>query len=454
MNNTFNNNDNICAISSPNGTGGVSLIRISGSKAIEITQKLFSKNINDAKGYSVHYGSIFENKKNEIDEVIVTIFRSPNSFTGENTAEINCHGSIFIQQKIIELLIQNGARIAEAGEFSKRAFLNGKMDLSQTEAVADLIHASSSEAHKIAINQMKGGFSNELKQLREQLIEFASLVELELDFAEEDVEFADRKQLIDLLNKLEKHINGLKHSFKYGNAVKNGVETVIAGRPNAGKSTLLNKLLNDERAIVSNIPGTTRDTIEEIINIKGIDFRLVDTAGIRNASDQVEKIGVEKTLQKINTSTILIYLYDVSNTNIDEVEKDLEKFKDLDTPTIIIANKIDLLKDISKIPEKHVKLSALKDGETEIIKDKIHQLFIQQKSKSEGVIITNLRHYEALKNANDELQKVKLGLNNNLSGDFLAMDIRQVLQHIGSITGDISSDELLGNIFANFCIGK
>ena len=453
MNITFNNNDNICAISSPNGTGGVSIIRISGKDAIEITQNLFSKNIKNAKGYSVHYGSIFENK-NEIDEVILTIFRSPNSFTGEDTTEINCHGSTFIQQKIIELLIQNGARIARAGEFSQRAFLNGKMDLSQTEAIADLIHANSSAAHKIAINQMKGGFSNELKQLREQLVEFASLVELELDFAEEDVEFADRNQLNNLLNKLEKHINGLKSSFKYGNAIKNGVETVIAGRPNAGKSTLLNKLLNDERAIVSSIPGTTRDTIEEIININGIDFRLVDTAGIRDASDQVEKMGVEKTLQKINTSTMLIYLYDVSNTSKDEVEKDLEKFKDLELPTIIIANKIDLIKDIKKIPEKHIKLSAMRDGETEIIKDEIHQLFIQQKTKSEGVIITNLRHYEALKNANDELQKVKVGLNNNLSGDFLAMDIRQVLQYIGSITGDISSDELLGNIFANFCIGK
>ena len=454
MNNTFNNNDNICAISSPNGTGGVSLIRISGNEAIEITQKLFSKNINDAKGYSVHYGSIFENNKNEIDQVIVTIFKSPNSFTGENTAEINCHGSIFIQQKIIELLIQNGARIAEAGEFSQRAFLNGKMDLSQTEAIADLIHATSSEAHKIAINQMKGGFSNELKQLREQLIEFASLVELELDFAEEDVEFADRKQLNNLLNKLENHINDLKSSFKYGNAIKNGVETVIAGRPNSGKSTLLNNLLNDERAIVSSIPGTTRDTIEEMININGIDFRLVDTAGIRNTSDQVEKMGVEKTFQKINTSSILIYLYDVSKTNKDEVKKDLEKFRGLEIPTIVIANKIDLLEVTKDVPNKHVKLSAIKDGESEIIKDKIYQLFIQQKIKSEGVIITNLRHYEALENANNELQKVKAGLDNNLSGDFLAMDIRQVLQHIGSITGDISSDELLGNIFANFCIGK
>tara|TARA_B100001287_G_scaffold275947_1_gene285129 strand:- start:421 stop:1782 length:1362 start_codon:yes stop_codon:yes gene_type:complete len=453
MNTSLEKNDNICAISSPNGIGGVAIIRISGSNAIEITQNIFSKNIIDAVGYSVHYGSIFESD-NELDEVIVTIFRTPNSFTGEDTAEINCHGSIYIQQKIIELLIQHGARIAKAGEFSQRSFLNGKMDLSQTEAIADLIHANSSAAHKIAINQMKGGFSNELKQLREKLIEFASLVELELDFAEEDVEFADRNQLFNLLNKLEIHINKLKSSFKYGNAIKNGVETVIVGRPNAGKSTLLNKLLNDERAIVSNIPGTTRDTIEEIININGVDFRLVDTAGIRDASDQVEKIGVEKTFQKINTSTILIYLYDVSKTSKDEVVTDLEKFKDLDILTIVIANKIDLIKNVANIPKSHVKLSALKKEESEIIKDKIYQLFIQQESNSEGVVISNLRHYEALKNANYELQKVKTGLINNLSGDLLAMDIRQVLFHIGSITGDISSDELLGNIFANFCIGK
>jgi tRNA modification GTPase len=453
MNLSSINKDNICAISSPNGTGGVALIRISGIDSIEITQKIFSKSIKNAKGYSVHYGSIFENK-NEIDEVIVTIFKNPNSFTGEDTAEISCHGSIFVQHKIIELLIQNGARIANAGEFSQRSFLNGKMDLSQTEAIADLIHASSSAAHKIAINQMKGGFSKELSQLRTQLIEFASLVELELDFAEEDVEFADRNQLNNLLNKLEKHIKELKSSFKYGNAIKYGVETVIAGRPNAGKSTLLNGLLNEERAIVSNIPGTTRDTIEEVININGIDFRLVDTAGIRDASDQIEKKGVEKTFQKINTSSILIYLYDVSETNKNEVDSDLEKFKELNIPTIIIANKIDLLKNLKNIPSNHIKLSAFKKEESENLKVKIHQLFIKQQKKSEGVIITNLRHYDALENANIELQKVKVGLNNNLSGDFLAMDIRQVLQHIGSITGDIPSDELLGNIFSNFCIGK
>ena len=435
------------------GVGGVALIRVSGDKAIEIGNKIFSKPINKAKGYSVHYGSILENE-NVIDQVVITIFRAPHSFTGENTLEIACHGSTYIQHKIIELLIANGAQIAKAGEFSQRAFLNGKMDLSQTEAIADLINSKSQAAHDIAIKQMKGGFSNELKGLRDKLIEFASLVELELDFAEEDVEFADRNQLYQLIDKLENHILKLKDSFKYGNAIKNGVETVIAGRPNAGKSTLLNSLLNEQRALVSSIPGTTRDTIEEIINIKGIDFRLIDTAGIRDASDKVEKMGVKRTFEKINKSAILIYLYDTFETSQTEVINDLKSFNNLDIPIIIIANKIDLINNKIKIDNSHLKLSANNISETEQIKIKVHQLFTRQQKESESIVITNLRHFEALKNAHVELVKVKMGLENNLSGDLLAMDIRQVLFHIGSITGDISSDELLGNIFANFCIGK
>ena len=445
--------DNICAISTPQGIGGVALIRISGKKAIEIVQSIFSKEINNEAGYSIHFGSIFENK-NEIDQVLVTIFRNPHSFTGEDTVEITCHGSLFIQHKIIELLIYNGARIAKAGEFSQRAFLNGKMDLSQTEAIADLIHSSSAAAHKIAMNQMKGGFSNELKSLREKLISFASLVELELDFAEEDVEFADRKQLNELVEKLVCHVNQLKNSFKYGNAIKNGVETVIVGRPNSGKSTLLNSLLNEDRALVSNIPGTTRDTIEEIININGIEFRLIDTAGVRDATDNIEKMGVERTIQKIKTSSILIYLYDAQKTKKEEVQKDIEILNQKEIPALIIANKIDLLNSDSDIQKNHIKLSAKEEKDAQILKNEIHQLFLEQKVDEQGVVISNLRHFEALEMASIELQKVKEGLENKLSGDFLAMDIRQVLFHIGSITGDISSDELLGNIFTNFCIGK
>ena len=445
--------DNICAISTPQGIGGVALIRISGNKAIEIVQSIFSKEINNEAGYSIHFGSIFENK-NEIDQVLVTIFRNPHSFTGEDTVEITCHGSLFIQHKIIELLINNGARIAKAGEFSQRAFLNGKMDLSQTEAIADLIHSSSAAAHNIAMNQMKGGFSNELKSLREKLISFASLVELELDFAEEDVEFADRKQLNELVEKLVCHVNQLKNSFKYGNAIKNGVETVIVGRPNSGKSTLLNSLLNEDRALVSNIPGTTRDTIEEIININGIEFRLIDTAGVRDATDNIEKMGVERTIQKIKTSSILIYLYDAQKTKKEEVQKDIEILNQKEIPALIIANKIDLLNSDNDIQKNHIKLSAKEEKDAQILKKEIHQLFLEQKVDEQGVVISNLRHFEALEMASIELQKVKEGLENKLSGDFLAMDIRQVLFHIGSITGDISSDELLGNIFTNFCIGK
>ena len=445
--------DNICAISTPQGIGGVALIRISGKKAIEIVQSIFSKEINNEAGYSIHFGSIFENK-NEIDQVLVTIFRNPHSFTGEDTVEITCHGSLFIQHKIIELLIYNGARIAKAGEFSQRAFLNGKMDLSQTEAIADLIHSSSAAAHKIAMNQMKGGFSNELKSLREKLISFASLVELELDFAEEDVEFADRKQLNELVEKLVCHVNQLKNSFKYGNAIKNGVETVIVGRPNSGKSTLLNSLLNEDRALVSNIPGTTRDTIEEIININGVEFRLIDTAGVRDATDNIEKMGVERTIQKIKTSSILIYLYDAQKTKKEEVQKDIEILNQKEIPALIIANKIDLLDSDNDIQKNHIKLSAKEKKDAQILKNEIHQLFLEQKVDEQGVVISNLRHFEALEMASIELQKVKEGLENKLSGDFLAMDIRQVLFHIGSITGDISSDELLGNIFTNFCIGK
>ena len=445
--------DNICAISTPQGIGGVALIRISGNKAIEIVQSIFSKEINNEAGYSIHFGSIFENK-NEIDQVLVTIFRNPHSFTGEDTVEITCHGSLFIQHKIIELLINNGARIAKAGEFSQRAFLNGKMDLSQTEAIADLIHSSSAAAHNIAMNQMKGGFSNELKSLREKLISFASLVELELDFAEEDVEFADRKQLNELVEKLVCHVNQLKNSFKYGNAIKNGVETVIVGRPNSGKSTLLNSLLNEDRALVSNIPGTTRDTIEEIININGIEFRLIDTAGVRDATDNIEKMGVERTIQKIKTSSILIYLYDAQKTKKEEVQKDIEILNQKEIPALIIANKIDLLNSDNDIQKNHIKLSAKEEKDAQTLKKEIHQLFLEQKVDEQGVVISNLRHFEALEMASIELQKVKEGLENKLSGDFLAMDIRQVLFHIGSITGDISSDELLGNIFTNFCIGK
>ena len=453
MSNDSYKSESICAISSPPGIGGVSLIRISGPESFSIVEKIFSKSLKDTSGYQVLYGKIIE-KKQIIDDVIVTVFKNPHSFTGENTVEINCHGSTFIQQKIIELLINNGAKLALPGEFSKRAFLNGKLDLSQTEAIADLINSKSSAAHEIAIKQLKGGISSELKILRNKLIEFASLIELELDFSEEDVEFADRKHLNELIQDLITHIDQLKKSFQYGNAIKNGVSTVIAGRPNAGKSTLLNNILNENRAIVSSIAGTTRDTIEEIITINGIDFRLVDTAGIRNTEDEIEKIGVAKTLEKINQSSLVIYIYDSWSTTQKEVYEDLSKYIENKVPCLVIANKIDLVKSSNDIPKEHLTASLKTTPNTLVIKESIFELFERNNVHNESVIISNMRHFEALELAHNELIKVEKGLSENIPGDLIAMDIRQVLYYIGTITGDISSDELLGNIFANFCIGK
>jgi tRNA modification GTPase len=453
MSNDSYKSESICAISSPPGIGGVSLIRISGPNSFSIVEKIFSKSLKEISGYQVLYGKIIE-KKQIIDDVIVTVFKNPHSFTGENTVEINCHGSTFIQQKIIELLINNGARLALPGEFSKRAFLNGKLDLSQTEAIADLINSKSSAAHEIAIKQLKGGISSELKILRNKLIEFASLIELELDFSEEDVEFADRTHLNELIQDLITHIDQLKKSFQYGNAIKNGVSTVIAGRPNAGKSTLLNNILNESRAIVSSIAGTTRDTIEEIITINGIDFRLVDTAGIRNTEDEIEKIGVAKTLEKINQSSLVIYIYDSLSTNQKEVDEDLRKYVENKVPCLVIANKIDLVKSSKDISKDHLTVSLKITPNILEIKESIFELFERNNVHNESVVISNMRHFEALELAYNELIKVEKGLSENIPGDLIAMDIRQVLYYIGTITGDISSDELLGNIFANFCIGK
>jgi tRNA modification GTPase len=440
----------IVALSTPPGMSAIALIRLSGEQALAITNKVFDKEISNAKGYSVHYGSI-KNGKKAIDDVIVTIFKGPKSFTGENSVEIACHGSTFIQQSIIELLLQNGATMAQAGEFSKRAFFNGKMDLSQTEAIADLIHSNSAAAHQVAMNQMRGGFSNDLKVLRAKLIHFASMIELELDFSEEDVEFADRTELHKLVSEVIEHVNKLAQSFKLGNAIKNGVQTVIVGRPNAGKSTLLNGLLNEERAIVSDIPGTTRDTLEESLTINGLEFKLIDTAGIREAQDTIEKLGIERTFEKINQSAIVVYLYDVNETAIKEVEKDLATLNK-NAAIVIIANKADLSQ--TNVIENAILISALKKEGIEEVKTALYTTVVEEGFNLESTIVTNARHYESLIRTNEDLQKVIDGIDSGLSGDFVAMDIRQALHHLGTITGEISTDELLGNIFANFCIGK
>ncbi|MEC8967777.1 MAG: tRNA uridine-5-carboxymethylaminomethyl(34) synthesis GTPase MnmE [Bacteroidota bacterium] len=446
-------NNTICAISTPPGVGGVAIIRVSGKNSISICDQLFNKSIINLKGYSVLYCTIKDNNQ-LIDDVVVTLYRAPQSFTGEDVVEISCHGSSYIQQKIIESLLSKGCSMAQPGEFSQRAFLNGKMDLSQTEAIADLIHSKSNAAHQTALKQMKGGFSNELKALREKLIHFASLVELELDFSEEDVEFADRKELYSLINELSEHVGNLIESFKLGNAIKNGVQTVIIGRPNAGKSTLLNGLLNEQRAIVSSTPGTTRDTIEEVLNINGIDFRFIDTAGIRETLDNIEKMGVERAIEKIESSSLIIYVYDASKEKAEQVQKDLKTFNTSDLPILTIANKADLLPSDSTVDTKHLKLSAINSKDCQKVKDEIYQLSGLNDLKLESTIVTNSRHVEALQKAHAELLKVKEGMDSKVTGDFLAMDIRQVLHHLGSITGEISSDDLLGNIFANFCIGK
>jgi len=448
----------IVALSTPQGVSAIAVIRLSGDQSVEIVNSVFSKDISTAKGYSVHFGTIRRSDK-IVDEVLVTVFRSPHSFTGENSVEIACHGSTFIQQEIIQLLLDNGASMAQAGEFSQRAFFNGKFDLSQTEAIADLIHSTSAATHDVAMRQMRGGFSNELKELRSKLIEFASLVELELDFAEEDVEFADRSQLVNLVSNTLGFVQQLKHSFKLGNAIKNGVQTTIVGRPNAGKSTLLNALLNEDRAIVSDIAGTTRDTIEEVLNINGIQFRFVDTAGLRETEDEVEKIGVSKALEKVNVSAVYIYLFDGSVMSLEEVQKDLSELPD-SIARVVVANKSDLMSDEiilkfnNELEDSVVFISAKNNDSIELLQEKLLEVIDANQLNNNQTIITNARHFEALSRAEEDLIKVEQGLQMGVSGDFVAMDIRQALYHLGSITGEVSTDDLLGNIFANFCIGK
>lgn len=458
MNSNLLGDKTIVALSTPNGVSALAVIRLSGDQSVKIVNSVFSKDISEAKGYTVHFGTL---KKDEdiVDEVIVTIFRAPHSFTGEDIVEVTCHGSTYIQQEVIQLLLDNGASMAQAGEFSQRAFFNGKFDLSQTEAIADLIHSTSAAAHDVAIRQMRGGFSNELKELRAKLIEFASLVELELDFAEEDVEFADRSQLVHLVQNTLAFVRQLKHSFKLGNAIKNGVQTTIVGRPNAGKSTLLNALLNEERAIVSDIAGTTRDTIEEVLNINGIQFRFVDTAGLRETTDEVEKIGVNRAIEKVNFSAVYIYLFDGSETRLEEVKKDLSELPN-SIARVVVANKSDLMSEDliaqfkSELGDEVLFISAKNKDSIDLLQNKLLDVIDANQLNNNQTIVTNARHFEALSRAEEDLIKVDHGLQSGVSGDFVAMDIRQALHHLGSITGEVSTDDLLGNIFANFCIGK
>lgn len=447
--------DTIVALSTPSGVGAIAVIRLSGKNAFPITQNIFSgKNLQEQASHTLHFGKILDNKL-VIDEVVAAIFKSPNSFTKEDIVEISCHGSSFIVNKIIKLLIKNGARYARPGEFTQRAFLNGRFDLAQAEAVADLIHSDNEAAHSSAINQMRGGFSKEIKNLREQLIHFASMIELELDFAEEDVEFADRNDLKQLIYNILKVLRPLIESFDFGNVIKEGIPTVIAGKPNAGKSTLLNALLNEEKAIVSDIAGTTRDVIEDEINIEGIKFRFIDTAGLRETSDRLEAIGIERTKQKMQEADLILYVFDTSTTSTEEINTISEELKNAGKPFLLIANKIDLSPSFSnKVTKNILSIAAAQKQGINELKAQILKLVKADKFKTGNTIVTNIRHYESLVNTRDALERVLTGLDANITGDLLAEDIRQSLHHLGLITGEITTEDLLDNIFSKFCIGK
>ena len=463
-------NETIVALASPSGAGAIAVIRMSGNEAISIASQVFQsvsgKDISKQKTHTIHLGTIVDGAK-IYDQVLVSIFKNPHSYTGENIIEISCHGSTFIQQQIIQLLLRKGCRMAQAGEFTLRAFLNGKLDLSQAEAVADLISSDNEASHQIAMQQMRGGFSNEISKLREELLNFASLIELELDFAEEDVAFADRTQFNDLLNRIEFVLKRLIDSFAVGNVIKNGIPVAIVGEPNVGKSTLLNALLNEERAIVSEIAGTTRDTIEDELVIGGIGFRFIDTAGIRETKDVVESIGIKKTFEKIEQAQVVLFLFDglkfqVSSSEfIIEIERVKNQFPL--KPLVVVINKLDLLseKDIEAIRQKlenlEVKLETISAKNKTGIDELKNQLlsFVNTGAlRNNETIVTNTRHYDSLLKALEEIAKVKYGIQTNLPSDLMAIDIRQALYYFGEITGEVTNDELLGNIFANFCIGK
>ncbi len=465
MNNLLNN-DTIIALATPQGVGAIGVIRLSGKNAIALCQQVFlTKKLKPIElehkaSHTLHFGVIAE-QDFILDEVLVSLFKCPNSYSGENIVEVSCHGSPFIQQQIISLFVKKGARMANHGEFTLRAFLNGKLDLSQAEAVADLIASNSSASHQVAMQQMRGGFSSKIKLLRQNLIDFASLIELELDFSEEDVEFANRTDLKNLILSIQRIIQRLVDSFDVGNVIKNGIPVAIVGKPNAGKSTLLNTLLDEDRAIVSDIPGTTRDVIEDEITIDGILFRFIDTAGIRDTTDIIESIGVEKALEQIKLSSIAIYMFDAHEITSSELKNIVAEIQPHlhNSQLVLVANKIDK-EDLEYLKNEFVDypemlfISAKELIGIEELKKQLVKLFDDRTVNLTETIVTNARHVEALRHTNSALIKVMEGLNNNISGDFLALDIRQALHYLGTITGEISSDDLLGNIFSRFCIGK
>ena len=449
--------DTIVAVATAPGVGAIAVIRISGERSFEIINELFpSKDLLAQPSHTMHVG-VLKDGDDAIDEVVVSLYKGPRSFTGEDTIEISCHGSPFIQQQILEACVRKGARLARAGEFTQRAFLNGKLDLTQAEAVADIIASNTKASQRTALHNIRGGFSDDLKAIREQLLQFAALIELELDFATEDVEFADRTKFYDLIERSGVATQKLLQSFRLGNVIKNGVSVAIIGKPNAGKSTLLNSLLNEDRAIVSDIAGTTRDTIEETMNINGILFRLIDTAGIRSHStDTIENIGIEKSLQKMQSADIVLYLFDIQTETTEMLREQTGSFDKVGIRYLLVANKYDndQAAHSLNIDQPVLFISAKQQKGIEELKTSLFNNTVQSEATTEDTIVTNARHYEALQQVNDSLSDIKNGLDNGLPGDLLALDIRRCLYYLGEITGEISNEDKLDYIFSKFCIGK
>ena len=451
--------DTIIALATPQGVGAIAVIRISGKDAIRVCNEVFfGKNLEEQPSHTIHLGTIRDGEK-IIDEVLVSLFKGPRSFTKENVVEISTHGSSYIVNQVLKLFVRKGVRLAKPGEFTKRAFLNGQFDLAQAEAVADLIHSDSESSHQAALNQMRGGFSSEIQELRNQLIHFASMIELELDFSEEDVEFVSRDGLRQLVERILRLVEELILSFDLGNVIKNGVPTVIAGKPNAGKSTLLNALLNEEKAIVSDIAGTTRDFIEDELSLGGVIFRFIDTAGLRETTDTIEAIGVSRTQEKMRTASLILYLFDLSDTDLVEVHRDLNKLDNLGVPYLKVGNKLDRAKEniVNELQGKYPDMLFISAGNKEnleLLKARILELVNLDKFRTGNTVVTNVRHYDSLTKTRESLLEVLSGLDQLVTNDFLAMDIRRALHYLGEITGEVTTDDLLANIFSKFCIGK